>query len=203
MGYCRLPLLLAVLAATLGACGSVAVAPPADEGPLFQRIDARVGTSYASAARLAYVTNPLMRIDVGQSSVAHFEKAFGAMFRETVALPDWPPWRHETPPVDGVIELERGDAELVLGDDLKRPDVASVTYRVCLYAAAGTEIRCWTASGRSSHQRRIGECLDLRACFVPQMEMAMREAIALFLVEAEKDAAVRRWAAGLSGERRP
>lgn len=191
-------LAIALAAAAVAACGSAPIQPPGEESPLFQRIDARVGTSYASAARLAYVTNPLLRIDIGQASVARFEKAFGAMFAETVNLPDWPPWRHEAPAVDGVIELERVDAELVLGDDRHRADLVSITYRACLYEANGAEVRCWTTSARHSHQRAVGECvLDLRECLVPLVEVAMREAVALFLVAAEDDTALRGWAARL------
>src|SRR5512147_2288299 len=153
------PFAAALATLALAACGTVPIQPPGEEAPLFRRIDARVGTSYASAARLAYVANPLMRIEVGQASVARFEKAFGAMFTETVELPDWPPWRHEAPAVDGVIELERVDAELLLGDDRNRADFVSVAYRVCLYEPTAAEVRCWTPSARNSHQRGVGECL--------------------------------------------
>jgi hypothetical protein len=190
-------LAIALAAVAVTACGTVPIQPPAEDAPLFNRIDARVGTAYASAARLAYVTNPLMRIDVGPASVARFEKAFAAMFVETVTLPEWPPWRYEPSGADGVIELERVDAELLLGDDRNRTDAVSITYRVCLYEPDGKEIRCWSTSGRSSHQRAVGECLDLRECIVPQVEIAMREAVALFLVAAEGDTAMRAWAATL------
>lgn len=194
----------ACAAAVLAACGTVPIHAPAEDAPLFRRIDARVGTSYTAAARLAHVTNPLMRIEVGQASVVRFEQAFDAMFTSAAAVPDWPPWRHAALPVDGVIELERVEADLQLGDDMKRPDVASIAYRVCLYQADGAEIRCWTAGARSSHQRRVGECLDLRECLLPQMEVAIREAVALFLVEAENDPALARWAARLDeGRRKP
>jgi hypothetical protein len=184
-------------AAALAACGTVPIQPPADDTPLFRRIDARVGTAYASEARLAYVTNPLMRFDVGHSSVGRFEQAFAAMFAEIVALPDWPPWRHERPPVDGVIELQSVDPQLLLGNDQNRPDTVRITYRVCLYKPNGMEIRCWTTSAYNTRQRGIGECLDLRECIVPQVEIAMREAVARFLVAAEGDAAVQAWAQAL------
>jgi hypothetical protein len=50
----------------------------------------------------------------------------------------------------------------------------------------------------------VGECLDLRECLLPQMEVAIREAVALFLVEAENDPTLRRWAARLDeGRRKP
>ncbi len=184
-------------AAALAACGTVPIQPPAEDAPLFRRIDARVGTAYASEARRAYVTHPLMRFDVGHSSVARFEQAFAAMFAEIVALPDWPPWRHERPRVDGVIELQSVDPELLLGNDQNQPDTVRITYRVCLYEPDGKEIRCWTASAHNARQRGVGECLDLRECIVPQVEIAMREAVARFLVAAEGDAAMQAWAQAL------
>jgi hypothetical protein len=195
-------LLPAALAATmLLGCGTVPLTPPSEDAPLVRRIDARVGTSFASAARLANVTSPVMRIDVGQASIARFEQAFVALFAETVALPDWPPWRHDAPAVDGVIELERIDAELRIGDDKNRADMVSIAIRICLYEPSATEIRCWTPSARNSHQRGLGECLDLRQCILPQIEVVMREVAALFLVAADSDPAVRAWAARLSEQR--
>jgi hypothetical protein len=185
------PVVLAI--AALAGCGTVPLTPPGEDAPLVRRIDARVGTSYAAVARLAYVTNPAMRLEVGQSSITRFEKAFAAMFAETVALPDWPPWRHEPPAVDGVIELERADAELVLGDGVNKPDFVSVAYRVCLYEPNAMEIRCWMPSARSTHQRTLVN--EFPAAVVAQMEAAMREAIALFLLAVEKDPAVLEWAA--------
>ena len=99
--------------------------------------------------------------------------------------------------MDGVIELQSVDPELLLGNDQNRPDTVRITYRVCLYEPDGNEIRCWTTSAHNTRQRGIGECLDLRECIVPQVEIAMREAVALFLVAAEGDTAMRAWAAAL------
>lgn len=178
----------------LAACGTVPLEPPPDEPPIFRRIDARVGIVYASAARTAILTNPLLRIEVGKASVARFERVFASMFREAAELPDWPPWREISAGLDGVIVLEQTDAELALGDDTGRnPDIVRIAYRVCLYEPGGTEIRCWTASARHSHQRRIGECLNLQACIVPETEITLREAIARFMVEAENDPALKAW----------
>jgi len=182
-------------AAALVGCGTVPLTPPPEEAPLFRRIDARVGTVYTTAARTAVVTNPLLRIEIGKASVTRFEQAFAAMFAQTAELPDWPPWREGVTGVDGVIEVERVDAALVLGNDASRPDVVSVAFRVCLYETNGTEIRCWSPSARHTHQRGVGECLDLRPCIVPQTEIAVREAVARFLVEAENDPTLRAWAA--------
>jgi hypothetical protein len=189
----------AAFALLLAACGTVPLAPPPQEPPLVRRTDARVGVVYASAARTAMLANPLMRIEVGKTSLARFEQVFAGMFTHAVELPDWPPWREQRPDVDAVIVLEQTDAELKLGDDTGRnPDIVRIAYRVCLYRPDGAEIRCWAPAGRSSHARHVGECLDLRACLMPQTEVAMREAIARFVVEAENDPVLQAWSAGLA-----
>ncbi|MCF8159891.1 MAG: hypothetical protein K9J76_04250 [Polaromonas sp.] len=193
----RQPPLIALATMLLAACGTAPLAPPPEESPIFQRIDARVGIAYPAAARSATFTNPLLRIEVGKTSVARFERVFAAMFTQPAELPAWPPWRVAKNSVDGVIELERTDAELVLGNDANRPDVVSIAYRVCLYEPDGALIRCWSPSASLSHQRGVGECLDLRECLVPQTESVMRAAIARFLVEAESDSALRAWSARL------
>lgn len=184
----------ALAALALAACGTVPLEPPPEEPPIFRRIDARVGIVYTSAARTAILTHPLLRIEIGKASVARFERVFASMFTQAAELPDWPPWRELSAGLDGVIVLEKTDAELTLGDDTGRnPDIVRIAYRVCLYEPGGTEIRCWTASARHSHQRRIGECLNLQACIVPETEITMREAIARFMVEAENDPALKAW----------
>jgi len=162
-----------------------------------RRIDAQVGTVYTTAARTAVLTYPLLRIEIGKASVTRFEQAFAALFARADELPDWPPWRAGVAGVDGVVEVERTDAQLVFGNDSNRADMVSIAYRVCLYEPTGVEIRCWSPSAHHSHQRRVGECLDLRACIVPQTEITVREAIARFLLEAENDPALKAWEARL------
>jgi hypothetical protein len=203
--------LLSAAVTILAACWTVRLEPPPEEAPLFRRIDARVGIVYTAAARTAIATNLLWRIEVGKTSVARFQQVFSSMFAHAVELPDWPPWREVSTGLDGVIELERAEAELVLGNDAGRalggiisgnagrPDVVSIAYRVCLYEPGGAEIRCWSPSARYSHQRSIGECLDLRACLVPETESAIREAIAQFMVDAEGDQVLQAWSARVGG----
>ena len=184
----------ALMSLMLAACGTVPLEPPPEDPPIFQRIDARVGVVYAGAARTAILINPLVRVEVGKASVARFERVFASMFTHAVELPDWPPWREGTTGVDGVIVLEKTDAELVLGTD-RNPDFVRIAYRVCLYTPDGIEIRCWTASAQQRHQPRLTECLDVRACIMPEIEITMREAIARFMVEAENDPALKAWSA--------
>ncbi len=210
-----LVLLAAALASLLvGACGTIELAPPPPELPLFKRIDARVGVVYTSAAYNTAIVNPLLRVDVGKASVRNFERAFASMFTTAITLPDWPPWREldaqARSRIDAVIELARVDAELVFGNDRSSsnpllhgltggvPDRVSIGYHVCLYQPDGTPIRCWSTSSHQVHQRQVGECLDLRTCIGPQVEIAMREALARFLLEAESDPELAAWAAGLA-----
>jgi hypothetical protein len=192
----------------LVACGNVPLAPVPEEAPLFRRIDARVGVVYASMVRTSVFAHPLARMEIGKASVARFEQVFAAMFVQAVELPDWPAWREAGTELDGVIELQRIDVEFQLGNDVggpylellygrsaARPDVIGIAYRLCLYEPGGVEIQCWSPSARVSHQRGPGDCLDMRACAAPQTEAAMREAIALFMVEAGNDPRLASWAA--------
>lgn len=196
----QLPLAVAALA--LAACGTVELAAPPEQPPIFTRIDARVGVSYAGDARSAVLSNPLMRIEIGKASVDHLDRAFAGMFAETVALPDWPPWREGVRGVDAVIELERLSAELLLGDDGRRnPDFVSVAYRICFYEATGARVACWDVAARHTHGRRPFECLDLRECIAPQVERTMRAAIAQFMVAAERDASLQAWATRLASRK--
>ncbi len=143
-------LLAAVLVATASAgCGTVKLASRLDEAPLFPRIEARVGTVIATAARQAMIVNPLLRIEVGKDSERDFERTFASMFTTTTPLPDWPPWRdlddQARGRMDAVIELVRMDAALTLGNDRSssnlllrglqggEPDVVRIAYEVCLY----------------------------------------------------------------------
>ncbi len=201
-GHKSVPLSLALLSLlVLAACATVPLEPPPTDTPLFRRIDARVGYYCASTARTPIVTNPLVRIEVGRASVERFEQVFASMFSQVVALPDWPPWRDViNMDLDGIIELEKTEAELTLGDDSgKRPDVTRIAYRICHYDSTGTLSKCWVPSAQHSHQRGIGECLfDLPACFVRQMDITMREAIARFMLDAENDPELRAWARRVS-----
>lgn len=188
------------LALVLYGCGTVQVPPPPGEAPLVRAIEAHVGTTVTAEARNALVAHPLMRMAVGQTSAARVEQAFAALFAGTIAVPDWPPWRSAPPAVDGVIELQRVEATLVLGSDTgDNPDVASVAFHICLYSPGGTEVRCWDPAASYSSQRRPFDCVNLERCVTPLMETALREATARFLLEAERDPVLRDWAAGLPG----
>lgn len=197
---------LAILTAGLGACGTVPVPPPPAEAPLFQRIEARVGVSFASAARTTVVDHPLVRFEAGRESVARFRPVFASMFATTVDLADWPPWRSApVPDVDGIVELVRTDAALVVGtDDWRRdqPDIATIGYEICLHEPDGERVRCWTPSASRRHRRGVGECIPvLQKCFVPQLEITMREAIARFMADAEADPVLKAWAGRMAARR--
>ena len=184
-----------LVAAVLGGCSAAALPPVPRELPLFERIDARVGTTYTDAARSAVIAHPLFHIEIGAESVARFEKAFAAMFERVDALPAQPSWRERIEGVDGVIELESVDAAFEAGNDTDRPDHIRIAYVVCLFEPNGAEVRCWAPEAEYTHQRGLAECLDLRACVLPETEIVVREAIAEFLVEAQGDSALRAWAA--------
>lgn len=195
-----LPACAALVSLALAACGTVPLAPPPADPPIFPRIDARVGVVYASAARIPVLVNPIMRIEVGKASVARFEQVFASMFTQAIELPDWPPWREGITGLDGVIVLEHTDAELLLADSANRDhDYVRIAYRVCLYAPDGIEIKCWTPSAQQRHTRRFSE--SLKDCIIQEVDITLREAIARFMLEAENDPALKAWSAGISRQR--
>jgi hypothetical protein len=188
---------LVLAASLLSACGGTALleSPLPEEAPLFRRIDARVGTVYTGAARsLIFYTVTGVRVELGKASVASFERAFAAMFRQTTELPDWPPWRDVGTAMDGVIELEWTDGSFVAGAPPAKPEVVEVSYRICLYEPDGSEIRCWSPSARISHERFFEPFIS--EPYVGELtETAIRKAIARFMVQVENDPAVKAWAA--------
>ena len=189
----------------VAACtATIEVEPEHDEPPLFRQIDARVGTYFTSEARTAAAAHTLAAVEIGEISVSRFGQAFESMFAETVPMPDWPPWRTESHTgIDGIIELERVDAEIKIGDDAPdwiwidsrdNPDIVRVEYRVCFYEPDGREVQCWETSASRSHQRKPFECVNIRKCLEPQFEAAIRDAVATFMVIVEKDPTFLAWA---------
>jgi hypothetical protein len=177
---------------------TVELKPALEKPPLFSPIEARVGFCMSAPVQSYSYVDPLVKVDVGNISVSHFEQVFKSMFSETAALPVWPPWRESKPHFDGVIELCEMQFDLEMGDDLENPDVVSVSYRVCLYQPDGSAINCWDTSETQAHQRRPFECLDLSRCLTPQIETAIRGAIAKFMFDFEDDPLVGNWAKNLS-----
>jgi len=190
----------------LSACGTLHIEEKLPEPPLFQRVDAHVGLSYSGAVRTSVIINPLFRVQVGKVSVARFEQVFASMFAQTTELPDWPPWQEEIDSrLDGVVELAQVEAKFELGNDHGglastpvRPDFVSISYQICLYDLHGTQIKCWHPSAQYSRQRVLRDfILDAGAYATTAVEITMREAIARFMVEADKDPVLKSWAATL------
>jgi hypothetical protein len=197
-------ILSAFALAMLSACGTLHIEEKLPEPPLFQRVDAHVGLSYSGAVRTSVIIHPPFRVQVGKTSVARFEQVFASMFAQTTELPDWPPWQEEIDNrLDGVVELAQVEAKFELGNDHGglastpvRPDFVSISYQICLYDLHGTQIKCWHPSAQYSRQRVPRDfILDVGAYATTAVEITMREAIARFMVEADKDPVLRSWAA--------
>jgi hypothetical protein len=185
-----------MMLAWLGACGTLDVQKTHQEAPLFQQINARVGKTFSTKARIADTKDTLARAEIGKISVGRFDQAFDAMFSETVKLPLWPPWQKaDLHGFDGVIQLEDADANFRLGNDLDIPDFVDVHYRVCLYEADLMLVACWSADATQSYQRKPFECLaSWNDCFARLLETAVRDAVAIIMTQMEKNAAVEAWA---------
>ena len=192
-------ILSVVVLTMLSACGTLHIEEKLPDPPLFQRIDAHVGVSFSGAARTSVIIHPLFRVQVGKVSVTRFEQVFASMFAQTTELPDWPPWQEEIDSrLDGVIELAKAEAKFTLGNDMGYPDFFSISYQICLYDLHGTQVKCWNPSAQYSRQRVPRDfILDVGTYVTTAVEITMREAIARFMVEADKDPVLRSWAATL------
>jgi hypothetical protein len=186
----------------LSACGTLHIEEKFPEPPIFSPIDAHVGLSFSGGARTSVIINPLFRVQVGKVSVARFEQVFASMFAQATELPDWPPWQEEIDSrLDGVIELAQIGARFELGNDhfnstMRRPDFFSIFYKVCLYDSRGTQVKCWNSYAQNSQQRLPRDfIIDVGAYVTTAVELTIREAIARFMVEADKDPVLRSWAA--------
>ncbi len=184
----------AILLSATACTTTVTVEEQLPSAPLFFQLDVSVGTFVTSAARTAQVRNPLIQADVGRISAARFDQAFASMFTRTTALPSWPPWRDAAPSgLDGVMELEKVEASLEIGDDLNKPDVVSVAYEICLFETDGSKVRCWQTDSSQQNQRKPLQ-LDFQEYFSAQFDYVIRDAIAKFLVSAESDPVLLKWA---------
>lgn len=181
----------------LSACGTLHIEEKLPEPPIFSPIDAHVGLSFSGAARTSVIINPLFRVQVGKVSVVRFEQVFASMFAQTTELPDWPPWQEEIDSrLDGVIELAQAEAKFTLGNDMGHPDFFSISYQVCLYDSRVVQVKCWNPSAQYSRQRVLTDfIIDAGAYATTAVELTIREAIARFMVEADKDPVLRSWAA--------
>ena len=190
-------ILSVVVLTMLSACGTLHIEEKLPDPPLFQRIDAHVGVSFSGAVRTSVIIHPPFRVQVGKVSITRFDQVFSSMFAQTSELPDWPPWQEEIDNhLDGVIELAQVAARFDLGNDMGRPDFVSISYQICLYDLHATQVKCWNPSAQYSRQRVPRDfILDVGAYATTAVEITMREAIARFMVEADKDPVLRSWAA--------
>jgi hypothetical protein len=187
--------LVAVFLLVAACSGRITVDEALPTSPLFLRIDATVGKSFTAQARSATAEQILAHAEIGKISVGRFDQAFDAMFTATVPLPASPPWQQtDVSGLDGVIQLEEAIGDISVGNDSNTPDVVGVSYRACLYRTDATTVQCWTAAATQVHQRRPFECLpDLRPCIKRQLEIAVRDAVAKFMIQVEADPAVGHW----------
>jgi hypothetical protein len=199
---------------SLAGCRTVPLEKPqALEAPLFEQIDARIGTHFDGQARTAVSAAPQYRVEIGKYSEAAFRQAFGVMFTHVTELPDWPPWREGVSSVDGVMEVQqtilnitlstRSDSEssepmgLEAGASLFAldPDYMYLGYHVCLYEPDGVQVQCWLPSVEQLHRRKWFECASVNTCLAEQVQTLVREATARLMTDVAADPAVQAWAA--------
>ncbi len=207
-------------AVSLAGCHTVPLDAPQElEAPLFEQIDARIGTHFDGPARTAVSAAPQYRVEIGKYSEVAFRQAFGVMFTNVTELPDWPPWREGVSSVDGVMEVQQTILNITLstradstssepigleaGTSLFTldPDYMYLGYHVCLYEPDGAQVQCWLPSVEQMHHRNWFECASVNTCLVEQVRTLVREAIARLMTDVAADPAVRAWAARVAGKK--
>ena len=187
----------------MAGCASqtVAVHGAPEQAPLVQRHDARVLVHYAGAVRAAEFSNEVVRVPFGAASVEHLDQAFAGMFTSVTQAPEWPPWRSAVPAVDGVLEVDEGNLEVVVGDDARVPDRVSVSYHTCLYGPDGRRLSCWDAQSEALHQRHPVDLFrgGLDPAIGRLVDAAVSDAVALLMRQIEADPVVKDWAVSTRG----
>lgn len=200
-----------VLAGLLAACAplSIPLRLTFEEAPLFPQIHARIGSACRVPIHATdYIHSPggggVIRVDFDRASLSRFEQVATSLFTEVVPLPAWPPWRETPPPVDGVIELDDAQFKMTLGDERTTPEHVTVSYRICLYLPEATPVNCWESRAEQVHQRAPFERnLTLDRYLTTLIETTSREALARFMLDFEKDPAVKEWAVQVATRRGP
>jgi len=201
--FCVIKLaLIALVPVWIAACSrTVPVNPVFEQPPLFEAIQARVGSACAIPIHETHFFKNtdgmgVFEVDFDRASLTRFEQVFAALFSVVTSLPDWPPWRDNPTDLDGIIELDDAELTAIIGDDMGRSgEHVVVRYRVCLYEPDGYTVACWELQAEQHHQRQPFERnLDLNDYLSTLVETASREAIAEFMLAFEQDPAVRAWA---------
>jgi hypothetical protein len=192
--------LLALSTCLAGCVNTITIVDNHDVQPLVQQIDATVGKSFSGDARTAVmIITPIARADIGKISVARFDDAFDKKFRRTVTLSQWPPWQvAEMEALDGIIELERVDAQTNFADKGYEGGALLLSYRVCLHESRDRQIACWDAQVSQPILRKSLDCaVNISRCVEPAISAAVDSGVANILLQMENDPAVLGWVSGL------
>lgn len=136
---------------------------------------------------------------IGQSSAAHFDKVFPALFRQARAVGGRPPLAEAPPGLDAVIETRIEDVSVrdpALVGWAGTFDVR-ITYRFTLYTLAGHPVASWTVTGAG----RDSGAIDLTGMAgsnkaAEAANRAVEDAGKSFMVGFAGVPEVRRWLSG-------
>lgn len=194
-----------LLVAVSAACtSSIVVDTSMDEAPILTQFEARVGKSYSASARNSSVTSTLVTADLGALTIRRIDAGIDALFSQTEDLPLWPPWQEgDFPDLDGIIELDRVEGNIGVGDDASVPDVVEISVRVCLYDSDRSLVACWSEAERRQIQRAPFDCIDnLGKCIYPMIDSAIRAASAVTLIRIQEDPGIHAWVRRVEQRRR-
>lgn len=198
--FCCLQLTYILLCLMVSGC-TIQIEPSLETPPLFSKIQARVGISIPKAVKAYTYQDELIKSKFGEISASYFNQAFQSMFSETSTLPSSEPWQEDMADFDAIIELRSVRFNFIMGGDGGiNPDVAFVSFKVCLYRPDGTMVNCWEVDETQSHQRHPLDCIIMPTCESRLTKATLRSALAKFMINFERDPIALRWALELQRE---
>lgn len=191
---------------TIACTSTVAVRSPLLQAPLVEMSSATVAIRYADAltshrcvANRGYIAEA-WTIELGPASIEMFNRVFASLFNETIPI-----GRAQMAAVAGerlpLIEVSLLSYD---GCEARWPIVGTTTiavvYEASLFGKDGARIAHWQGRGRAGaddvdwHDDRGVGGWDIEGVHLAELtRIAMRKAVADFLVKYEKDPAVRAW----------
>ena len=180
----------------LGGCSYIPVEvdwQALDQPPAVKPLPLTVGTYYSSEFRTYEHFHPLdggyFVFSVGPPSLSAFEQVLSGMFETVISLQSPPPIQADEPVVEAIIEPTIADIEL-LGPPYQTEGTkrAIVTYSITLYLPDGQNLASWNVTGTG-----IAECRPFRCIPGEEIEFALREAVAKFVISFYEQPEIKRW----------
>jgi hypothetical protein len=203
--YYRFIVVLAMIG-LLGSCSTlkIKVEAPSLPAPVNPKVPATVGVYYSPEFKTyvdtqenvgVEISNVIIIVELGPSSVALFDQVFKSLFEKTVTLENKPTHGEQISGVDAIIEPSIEHFQLFWGNHAGMFIAnigATIGYRVQLFSPMEGNIGSWYLEVKRKNR---GEHMT----YGTLIQKAMREAAAKLFISFHEDPAVKTWLKGLNG----